>query len=55
MGKDNVVKIMEELTIDKNREITLQLAELKKRRDEENKRYNGITKYELDGLSYLIK
>lgn len=47
MGKDKVVQIMEQLTEEKNREVTIQLAELRNKQ----KKYNGITEGELFKLA----
>lgn len=55
MSKDNVQKIMQDLTVDKNRELSIQLAELAQKRKKDRKEFNGITEQELLGLaSYFI-
>lgn len=51
MSKDKVQQIMQELTEDKNRELTIQLAELAKKRKSDRKEFNGISEQELIGLA----
>lgn len=51
MGNDKVKQIMQDLTIQKNEDVTKELAELKKKKKE----YNGISEQELLGLSNIFK
>ena len=54
MGQDKVTRIMQELAQEKNRNITLELAELKKRRDANQIMFGILTEKELHGLAWLV-
>lgn len=45
--KDNVQQIMQDLTVEKNRELSIQLTELAKKRKADRKEFNGISEREL--------
>lgn len=45
--KDNAQHIMQDLTVEKNNELTKQLAELAKKRKADRREFNGITEGEL--------
>lgn len=47
MSKDNIQQIMQNLTVEKNEEVTQQLAELAKKRKADRREFNGITEGEL--------
>jgi hypothetical protein len=56
MSKDKVQQIMQDLTEDKNKELSIQLAELAKKKKADRKEFNGISEQELIGLaSYFIE